>query len=127
MLGKVLATISVDKVQLNTICRPPLLSEAKGVEEGRIHSIARFLGEKCEVIPAFGEEAAPGTGRGFASRLLATLRRRSLSFDDIVRVTGVSPSRVRTGLARLERQKKIRAVPLDEATFYVAEDEGESS
>jgi len=127
MLKKILDTISVDRVQLNTICRPPLQSTAKGVDKGELSSIARFLGEKCEVIPAFAEEAAPRTGKSFRSSVLATLKRRSLTFDDIVRITGVSPPEARAGLERLVREKKIREVPFDNSIFYVAGGERGSS
>jgi wyosine [tRNA(Phe)-imidazoG37] synthetase (radical SAM superfamily) len=126
MLKELLHTISVDKVQLNTISRPPLDASAEGVDQGELSSIARFLGEKCEVIAPFRQYAAQPTGKGWRASVLATLKRRSLSFDDIVRVTGVSPAEARAGLERLVREKKIRAVPFDNSIFYVVDEERDS-
>ena len=126
MLRQMLDTISVDKVQLNTVCRPPLDATAGGVGKDELASIARFLGKKCEVIAAFGEERVSRTGKGWSASVLATLKRRSLSLEDIVRTTGVSPSEARKGLERLVRQKKVRAVPFGDSLFYVVDEERDS-
>ena len=52
--------------------------------------------------------------------MLATLKRRSLSLDDIVRTTGVSPAEARAGLDRLIEEGKIRLVRFNDEWFYAA-------
>ena len=52
--------------------------------------------------------------------MLATLKRRSLSLDDIVRTTGVSREEAKKGLDRLVKEGDIRLARFNNEWFYVA-------
>jgi len=120
--------VAADKVQLNTVTRPPVDSAAVGLDEGRLSSITRFFGRKCEVIQAFaGKEARRPDRRQWTASVVETLKRRFLSLDDVVLTTGVSRAAAKAGLDRLSREGRIRLVEVNRERFYTARpDEGNS-
>ncbi len=149
---KILTRLSVDKVQLNTVARPPLEKSARGLDGAELVSLAHILGNGCEIIPAYSHRGSAPPRRAEPRRrapprstslrshhgrtparkavqwresVLATLKRRSLSLDDIVRTTGVSPAEARAGLDRLVEEGKIRLVRFNDEWFYAAGEEEE--
>jgi wyosine [tRNA(Phe)-imidazoG37] synthetase (radical SAM superfamily) len=126
MFKRIVDSISVDKVQLNTVARPPAEKTAMPVAGTDLLSISRFFGDRCEVVAGKGQkQTARAGGEDWQESVLAMLRRRSLSLDDIVSATGVSISTARAGMKRLAEKEKVRAVVLGRRRFYVAAvDEG---
>ncbi len=113
-------------VQLNTVTRPPAESTAMPVEDRKLMAVARRIGPACEVIAAFDRKArTPGRGAWQAS-VIETLKRRSLSLEDIVRTTGVSRETAKAGLGELAGEGRIKAVSVGRKWFYTVpgEDEG---
>jgi wyosine [tRNA(Phe)-imidazoG37] synthetase (radical SAM superfamily) len=117
---QIVSGLSADKVQLNTIARPPLEEAAHGLDDAELLSLAHALGNGCEIIPAFEGRSRAQKAEQWRESVLATLKRRSLSLDDIVRTTGVSPTEARAGLDRLVEEGKIRLVRFNDEWFYVA-------
>ncbi len=115
--GQLLSDINADKVQLNTVTRPPVDGRARPLGRIRLGSIARSLGSACEVIAGF-ESQQPTMNENWAASVLATLERRSLTLDDIVRTTGLNPAEARQGLKKLVDEKRIRAVTFDRRRYY---------
>ncbi len=123
MFKQIVSGLGADKVQLNTVVRPPLDEEARGLDGEELLSAAHVLGCGCEIIPAFEKKGPVEKARRWRKSVLATLRRRSLSLDDIVRTTGVSPAEANAGLERLLEQGEIRLVRCNDEWFYVAQGE----
>ncbi len=126
MIKKIIDDIAVDRVQLNTVVRPPAEKTVRPVKGTELLSIARFLGDRCEVIAGgFEKQAIPTDHQHWQESLVAMLQRRSLSLKDVMRSTGASAYRARAGLERLIKEKKARAETLGGRRFYVAvEEEG---
>jgi wyosine [tRNA(Phe)-imidazoG37] synthetase (radical SAM superfamily) len=124
---QIVSGLSADKVQLNTVARPPLEEAARGLDGAELLSIARLLGNGCEIIPAFKRETPAQKAGQWRESALATLKRRSLSLDDIVGTTGVSPAEAHAGLDRLIEEGEIRLVRLNNEWFYVAGGEEDPS
>ncbi len=121
---KIIDKIEVEKVQLNTVVRPPAEKTARRVLGTELLSISRFFGPGCEVIA--GEERKQDVharGEGWDESVLAMLGRRSLSLDDIARSTGVSARSARAGMKKLTEEKKVRAVALDRRLFYLVDED----
>jgi wyosine [tRNA(Phe)-imidazoG37] synthetase (radical SAM superfamily) len=117
---QIVSRLSADKVQLNTIARPPLEEAACGLDDAELLSFAHALGNGCEIIPAFEGRSRAQKTEQWRESVLATLTRRSLSLEDIVRTTGVSPTEARAGLDRLVEEGKIRLVRFNDKWFYAA-------
>ena len=126
MLRQIIDGIAFDRVQLNTVARPPAEKTAKAVRSAELLSTAQFLGNRCEVIAGGPEKKATAkVSRHWEESLLAILKRRSLSVEDIVALTGASAYRAREELEKLMKERKVEAVTLGGRRFYVAgEEEG---
>jgi wyosine [tRNA(Phe)-imidazoG37] synthetase (radical SAM superfamily) len=121
ILKNIVSTIAVDRVQLNTVARPPAEKTARAVNAAELLSIARFIGNGCEVIAGgFKKQAMPGGHRDWQESVYQMLQRRSLTLKDIVSSTGASVSQARMGLDKLVKEKKVRAVTLGRRRFYTA-------
>jgi wyosine [tRNA(Phe)-imidazoG37] synthetase (radical SAM superfamily) len=121
MLKRIIDYTAVEKVQLNTVVRPPAEKTALPVAGTELLSISRLFGHRCEVIAGKGQkQAARAGGEDWQESVLAMLKRRSLSIDDIVSATGVSASIARAGMKGLTEERKVRAVTLGRRRFYVA-------
>jgi wyosine [tRNA(Phe)-imidazoG37] synthetase (radical SAM superfamily) len=120
LFKQIVSGLSADKVQLNTVARPPLEEAACGLDGEELLSVARVLGNGCEIIPAFESRSPAQRAEQWRESVSATLKRRSLSLNDIVRITGVSPAEARTGLDRLVEEGKIKLVRFNDEWFYVA-------
>ncbi len=115
--GELLSGINADKVQLNTVTRPPADASARPLSSSRLAAIARSFGDTCEVIAGF-ERQQSTVDDNWAASVLATLKRRSLTLDDIVRTTGLTLPEVRQGLKKLVEEKRIRAVTFDKRRYF---------
>ncbi len=117
LFGQILPGINADRVQLNTVTRPPADADARPLSSSRLAAIARNLGPACEVIAGF-ERRQTAADDDWAATVLATLGRRSLTLDDIVQTTGLSIAKVRQGLKKLVEEKRIRAVTFDRRRYF---------
>ncbi len=125
MFREIISGIDADKVQLNTVARPPLEQSARRLDGEELLSAAAAIGNGCEIIPAFERRTGAQKGQAWRGSVLATLRRRSLSLDDIVRTTGVSPEQAKVGLDRLIEEGEARRIQFGDKEFYAAADKPE--
>jgi len=121
LLRAVLGQLSVDRVQLNTVTRPP--SEAvQGLGASELARIGASLGERCEVICGFDKRAEALGAEEWVECVLAILDRRSLTVDDVVRLTGITWEEAKERLKRLEADEAIQSVRQGDGLFYVRKD-----
>ena len=86
------ARVRADRVQLNTATRPPAEEAAVGVPRERMEHLAGLFGPRAEVIAEFRGTA---TGAGSAAgreEVLALLRRRPCSVQDVAAGLGMQPN-----------------------------------
>ncbi len=117
-LKEIIASINVDKVQLNTVVRPPVDQNANRLEKEELEGIARMLGSGCEVVCDFNKISEQNTEEDWSDTILEIIRRRALSVDDIMRITGMPFDLVKSRLAHLERIGEVKSYTLGEDIFY---------
>jgi len=86
--------ISPDKIQLNTVVRPPSDSKAISLDIKRLEEIKMFFGEKAEIVAT---PPVTGRNRGEGSRIsgfLDMVKRRPLKPVDIADAFGLSSEEV---------------------------------
>ncbi len=98
---KVLASIAVDKIQLNTITRPAPGEGAKPLEASELARISQMLGSRCEVIAGFDKRSEALGIDDWVARVLDILERRALTIDDVASVTGIARDEAAERLKRL--------------------------
>ncbi len=82
-LKRIIDQIEPDKIQINTVVRPPTDSKAKSISNKRLAEIMTYFGKKAEIIATsilIGEE---GKGSLAINNLLEMVRRRPLRAVDI--------------------------------------------
>ncbi len=120
---KILQSVAVDKIQLNTVTRPAPLRKAKPLDASELARIRRVLGDRCEVIAGFDKRSEALGIDDWVADLLDILRRRSLTIDDVVRVTGIARDEAEERLTRLEEQRRLCTVKQGGLTYYVQAEE----
>ena len=121
-LRAALQRIQPDKVQLNTLDRPPAYA---GVESADFAVLEKIRGQwsdlPVEIIKRTSRrEEIPAFSRNLENSLLNTIRRRPLTLDDLVALTGKDENELRQYLDVLEKEKKIKPVIVGQQIFYTA-------
>ncbi|MGQ9498904.1 MAG: radical SAM protein [Dissulfurimicrobium sp.] len=118
-LKEAISYIMPDRVQLNTVSRPPAEPWARPVLEEWLKDIQMELGETSEIIARFKvsggvRDASPG----FEAWLIEMLKRMPMTFDDIYGLAGVEAGVLREKLGRMEREGSIKCKVFDGRPFY---------
>jgi len=110
--------IQPDRIQLNTVIRPPAEEIAIPVSEDLMHRFAQILGNKAEVIADFDHVHEQMDFKASRETILNLLRRRPCSLMEIVQGLGVHPSEVLKYLDDLLGDGIITALARNGSTFY---------
>ena len=106
-LRALIERINPDRVQLNTAVRPPAESFVRPVPPERLEQIRALLGPKAEVIANVEAlRALPLTAAGEAD-VLAMLRRRPCTAEDVATGLAIHPREAAALLASLLREGRI--------------------
>ncbi|HVN97601.1 MAG TPA: radical SAM protein [Syntrophorhabdaceae bacterium] len=116
---KVIEDLNADKVQINTVVRPPTEEGLESLTREELDRACRFLGKPCEIICNFEKSVREIDEENWSQRVLTILKRRSLTLDDIVKITGVSLHKAKERLKSLENEGFIKSYIFDGKTFYL--------
>ncbi len=112
--------IGVDKVQLNTVTRPPNVEIRGMMEPAELEKVCNYLGDNCEVVCSFEKAVEVGNEEeGWEEKVLDILERRSMNLEDIIRITGVPYLKAKSGLAVLEHSGVIESYHFGDNVFYI--------
>ena len=89
-LKRVIDEISPDKVQLNTVVRPPSDPGARPLDRERLEYIKGLLGDRTEVIAGPAESRAGGDQGSPIETILEMARRRPVRVTDIAKTLKIS-------------------------------------
>ena len=99
--------IQPNKVQLNTAVRPPAEGYAMAVPPERLAELARIFEPPAKVVAEHRGQRTSAVTQGSAETILALVRRRPCTVEDIARGLGLNPSETVKWLADLERRGKV--------------------
>jgi wyosine [tRNA(Phe)-imidazoG37] synthetase (radical SAM superfamily) len=109
--------IDPDKVHLNTAVRPTTQRGITATAPDKLSEIAGMLGPKAEVIADFSAASQSHAAGGY-EEILAMLRRRPCSIEDIHIGTGISDSEVRKHINLLLKKGLVEPENRNNVTFY---------
>jgi wyosine [tRNA(Phe)-imidazoG37] synthetase (radical SAM superfamily) len=118
LLRAILGQLSVDRVQLNTVTRPPS-EQVLPLGAAELAQIGASFGDRSEVICGFDKRADALGTHEWVECVLAILDRRSLTVDDVVRLTGIPLEEAEQRLKRLEREEVILSVRQAGDVYYM--------
>ncbi|MEJ2690788.1 MAG: radical SAM protein, partial [Deltaproteobacteria bacterium] len=99
--------IRPQKIQLNTVVRPPLEHSALPLTEEELHAIAGQLGPSAEVIASFRGEGRKDFHPVDEEAIIALIQRRPCPLEDISAALHYQPELVDLALQRLCREKRV--------------------
>ncbi len=103
-LKGVLEEISPDRIQLNTVARPPSDGQVSSIDRQRLEEIKTFLGRKAE-IPAEARRKKGDHPHESLSVLIAEMaRRRPVRIEDVASALDIPVEEARILLNRLQAQ-----------------------
>ena len=116
---EIVSGLGVDRIQLNTVTRPPSEESAGRLEEEELRAICGLFGPRCEAICSFEKTGEMPAQADWTDIILETLKRRPLTLDDVVRTTSLSRFQAQTRLKAMEDEGLVKSYVLGDDLFYV--------
>ncbi len=118
-LAEVVQKIHPDRVQINSVFRPPAVEGILPSPSKRLEEIKTILGPLAKVVgkPHLNKRQVD-TSRSFRKRILELLKRRPCTINDIVNATGVNRIELTKILDDLYSSKQINIITHKGGTFY---------
>jgi wyosine [tRNA(Phe)-imidazoG37] synthetase (radical SAM superfamily) len=117
-LKETIALIDPDKVQLNTVVRPPAEGFAQSLERERLEEIRDQLGDIAEIVVDFPERRQDPSEQDIQQAVLAYLQRRPATLNDLSNSLGIHINEVIKHLDFLRQHGKIKLVPHKDRKYY---------
>jgi wyosine [tRNA(Phe)-imidazoG37] synthetase (radical SAM superfamily) len=112
--------IRPDRVQLNTVTRPPAEQYAGGVSPGRLAELASIFHPRAEIIADFRGVHQRTEFRAGREEILQMLRRRPCSAGDIADGLGMHRNEVIKYIEELNAENLLEESPRAEKLYYKA-------
>jgi len=119
-LSECIRLIRPDKVQVNTVTRPPAEAFAQPVPKKQIAALAARLYENAEVIADYNSVHSQADFTARRSDVLTLLRRRPCSVEDIAAGLGIHRNEVAKYVEELYAEGKIEAKLQNQRLYYNA-------
>ena len=113
-------SIQPDKVQVNTVTRPPAEGFAAPVPQNQLQIIAEKLYDKAEVIADYSDVHKQKDFSAQREDVLTLLKRRPCSIEDIAAGLGLHRNEVVKYIEELSAEGKIEAKPQNQKLYYNA-------
>lgn len=105
----VIPELGCDKIQLNTVIRPPSETYAHPLDFEEMVKIKKLLGEKCEIIPQFSRRAQRAYKRDVEGRIFDLVGRRPVTVRDISEALGIHENEVVKYVETLSELGRVKA------------------
>lgn len=109
-LNEAVSRIKPDKIQLNTVVRPPAEKFAQPLSPEEMEKIRKAFGENCEIIAEFDKKALLSSQKDLEGAILAMIQRRPVTLSDISVSMGKHENEIIKYLDFLLEEGKIRSV-----------------
>ena len=119
-LEPLIERISPQKVQLNTVVRPPSEADAKPLDEAELAGLAAMLGAGAGAVPPVSRSSAVSSLGSREQKVLHMIRRRPCTADDVARGLGINYTEAMKLLVQMEVDGELSSTVQDDKTFYLA-------
>ena len=109
-LKEAIAKIKPEKVQINTVIRPPAEKNARPLSLKDLEKIKNILDENCEIIAEFSRETQKSIPENLKGAILSLIQRRPVTLADISVSLGKSKNEIIRSLDSLLAEGKIKPV-----------------
>jgi wyosine [tRNA(Phe)-imidazoG37] synthetase (radical SAM superfamily) len=119
-LKAAIVALQPDRVQLNTVVRPPAEEDILPLDEDKMEAIRKTIGGGCDITVDFPKKPGAPVRGNLDETVLSIVGRRPMTAGDIVAALGRSPFEVRMALGRLVEAGKIRTTGHGGKQFFKA-------
>jgi wyosine [tRNA(Phe)-imidazoG37] synthetase (radical SAM superfamily) len=119
-LAQCVARVRPDRVQLNTVTRPPAEKGAFGISPELLAHFSTLFDPPAEVIADFREVHGKAEFVGSREEVLAVVQRRPCSLEDIAQGLGMHQNEVVKHLEELRAQEAVEYVTRGKKHYYRA-------
>lgn len=119
-LKKAIEEIQPDKIQLNTVVRPPTENWSKPASDDQLAHIQELLGPLCEVIGTYNSQQELAIENGDLKAILSMLDRRPMTIEHIAQALGVPHQVIAESLATLEERFLVNSFFFQKRKYYRA-------
>ena len=116
-MREIIKSLRTDKVQLNTVVRPPAEEGFFPLIQSEIEAAAEIIDSGCEIIAEFAG-SLPDHFQVEEELILGTLKRRPLTLKDIVSVTGCNQNEIIKVLGVLTKKGVIKTQRVSGKEYY---------
>ncbi len=106
--AQVIKQMNLEKIQLNTVVRPPAEEFARPLTREDLNNIKTVLGKKCEIIAEFKRATQKAYKRDVEKRILSMVKRRPVTLVDISHSLGLHRNEIIKYVEALEKKHQIR-------------------
>jgi wyosine [tRNA(Phe)-imidazoG37] synthetase (radical SAM superfamily) len=117
-LKKAVSRIKPDRIQLNTVVRPPAEKWARSLTRKALEKIRKELGKGAEVVAEFRKKRASPAEADVKTAILSMVQRRPVTLKDMAFTLGQSKRRLLGHLADLERWGRVSIVRHKGVAYY---------
>ncbi len=117
-LKKAIARIRPDRVELNTVVRPPAEAGTGALGPADLRRVRAALGPKAEIVASFAERERPAAAGALDRKVLATVGRRPQTVADIAVALGRHHDEVLKTVSALEARGRVRRLVHDGRTYF---------
>lgn len=117
-LKDAMVKINPDKVQLNTVIRPPAVKYARPLNREELEKIRKILGNRCEIIAEFDKKERSLPSVDLEGAIFSLVKRRPVTLSDMTASLGKNKSEIIKYLNFLLDKGKIKAVVHKGLKYY---------
>jgi wyosine [tRNA(Phe)-imidazoG37] synthetase (radical SAM superfamily) len=119
-MAKYASLIKPDRVQINTVTRPPAESSAAGVSHKRLDELSRLFDPPAEVVADYHHVHEQVQFSASRDEVLSLLRRRPCSIDGIAQGLSMHPNEVVKYVEVLHAEKLLETRWISGTCYYTA-------
>jgi wyosine [tRNA(Phe)-imidazoG37] synthetase (radical SAM superfamily) len=112
--------IQPDRIQLNTVFRPPAEKFAQALSFKELERIRKLFGENCEIIADFSRRDQSPQSKNLEDRILSIIQRRPVTLQDISSSLGKHRDEILKYVNLLKEEGSIKSVTHKDRTYYEA-------
>jgi wyosine [tRNA(Phe)-imidazoG37] synthetase (radical SAM superfamily) len=117
-MKKAVARVRPERIELNTVVRPPADPRAGALGPAELRRVRAFLGPRAEIVASFAGRKRPAAARLIDRDILATVGRRPQTIADIAVALGRHRDEVLKALSSLEARGRVRRLVHGGRTYF---------
>ena len=118
LIKQTITLIKPDRIQLNTVERPPAEVSAQPLTRKEMEKIRDVFGSQAEIITDFSKLQQPELSSGLGEAILSMLRRRPVTAFDLKQSLGRTEDEIEICIRSLVASNKIKGIKHKDKTYF---------